>query len=98
MPFPIYQHPSLTVLVSDNAAFLGRLQTELGPAVTSKAFSDPREALAWLQGQHARSPQQQLFGCEGASLQANCVTLAVEQIFRIGFRPERFMLPSVVVF
>jgi CheY-like chemotaxis protein len=97
MRLPIYQHPSLTVLVNDNAAFLQRLESELGPAVTGKAFSDPREALAWLQRQHAEAPAEQLLACERASLQPHCVTLAVERIFRIGFRPERFMLPSVVV-
>jgi CheY-like chemotaxis protein len=97
MLLPIYQHPSLTVLVNDNAAFLQRLQSALGPAVTGMAFSDPREALEWVLRQHAGAPAEQLLACDGASLQPHGVTLAIERIFRIGFRPERFMLPSVVV-
>jgi CheY-like chemotaxis protein len=97
MLLPIYQHPSLTVLVHDNAAFLQRLQSALGPAVIGKPFSDPDEALAWLLRQHAGAPEEQLLSCDAATLQPHCVTLAVERIFRIGFRPERFMLPSVVV-
>ena len=100
MQLPIYQHPSLTVLVDDSEAFLARLQFELGAAVTSKAFSDPRGALAWLRRQHASAPREQLLlagGCDGACLHGHCVTLAVDRIFRIGFRPQRFMLPSVLV-
>jgi CheY-like chemotaxis protein len=101
MQLPIYQHPSLTVLVDDSEAFLVRLQFELGAAVTSKAFSDPRRALAWLRHQHAATPREQLLSAgvsDGAGMQQpHCVTLAVDRIFRIGFRPQRFMLPSVLV-
>jgi CheY-like chemotaxis protein len=100
MQLPIYQHPSLTVLVDESEAFLARLQFELGAAVTSKAFSDPRRALAWLRREHAATPREQLLSaavCDGACMHPHCVTLAVDRIFRIGFRPQRFMLPSVLV-
>jgi CheY-like chemotaxis protein len=101
MRLPIYQHPSLTVLVDDSEAFLARLQFGLGAAVTTKAFSDPREALAWLRRQHAAAPREQLLSasvCDAACMHQHCsVTLDVDRIFRIGFRPQRFMLPSVLV-
>ncbi len=100
MQLPIYQHPSLTVLVDDSEAFLARLQFELGAAVTSKAFSDPLGALGWLRRQHAATPREQLLSagvCDGACMHQHCVTLAVDRIFHIGFRPQRFMLPSVLV-
>jgi CheY-like chemotaxis protein len=101
MRLPIYQHPSLTVLVDDSEAFLARLQFELGAGVTSKAFSDPRRALDWLRGQHAAGQREQLLSasvCDSACMHQHCsVTLDVDRIFRIGFRPQRFMLPSVLV-
>ena len=100
MRLPIYQHPSLTVLVDDSEAFLARLQFELGAGVVSEAFSDPRKALAWLRRQHGAAPRDDLLSaaaCDGACTQRHCVTLDIARIFRIGFRPQRFMLPSVLV-
>ena len=101
MPLPIYQHPSLTVLVDDSAAFLARLQCELGEACTSKAFTNPHQALVWLRARHAAAPREQLLSasaCGGACAHQHCsVTIDVGRIFRIGFRPERFMLSSVLV-
>ena len=101
MRLPIYQHPSLTVLVDDSEAFLARLQFELGAAVVTKAFSDPRKALGWLRHQAASTPREQLLSasvCEAACMHRHCsVTFDVDRIFRIGFRPQRFMLPSVLV-
>lgn len=101
MRLPIYQHPSLTVLVDDSEAFLARLQFELGAAVVSKAFSDPRKALGWLRRQDASAPRDQLLSasvCEAVAMHSQCsVTLDLDRIFRIGFRPQRFMLPSVLV-
>lgn len=101
MRLPIYQHPSLTVLVDDSEAFLARLQFELGAAVVTKAFSDPHRALGWLRRQAASAPQEQLLAasvCDSACAHQHCsVTLDVDRISRIGFRPQRFMLPSVLV-
>jgi CheY-like chemotaxis protein len=100
MRLPIYQHPSLTVLVDDSTAYLARLQFELGPSVTSKPFDDPRKAIAWLHRQHAAAPHQQLMAasaCGAACTQQHCVAYHVGRIFRIGFRPDRFILPSVLV-
>jgi CheY-like chemotaxis protein len=100
MWLPIYQHPSLTVLVDDSAASLARLQSGLGPSITSKPFDDPREAIAWLRRQHAAAPRQQLAAasaCGAACTQQHCVAFDLGGIFRIGFRPDRFLLPSVLV-
>jgi CheY-like chemotaxis protein len=101
MQLPIYQHPSLTVLIVESAALLFRLQCELGAAVTSKAFIDPLGALSWLQGQYAAAPHEPLMAasvCGDAGMHQRCsVTLDVERIFRIGFQPQRFMRPSVLV-
>lgn len=95
MRLPIYQHPSLTVLVDDSEAFLARLQFALGAAVPSKAFTDPRQALGWLRSQQAAAPSEHL--SPAACGHPHCVALDVDRIYRLGFRPERFMLPSVLV-
>jgi CheY-like chemotaxis protein len=67
MRLPIYRHPSLTVLVDDSAAFLARLQRELGDAIATKAFSDPGAALGWMR-------EQDYIGCRLAP-----VVLVVDQ-------------------
>jgi CheY-like chemotaxis protein len=100
MRLPVYQHPSLTVLVDDSAASLARLQFQLGSALTSKPFDDPRAAIAWLRRQHESAPQQSLVSpsdCEAACTHQHCVAFNVDRICRIGFWPGRFMLPSVLV-
>jgi CheY-like chemotaxis protein len=101
MPLPIYQHPSLTVLVDDSAAFLARLRRELGGGLTCEGFTDPREALAWLRAHHAATPCEQLLSaseCGADYSHRHCgVTLDVGGIARIGLRPGRFSLPTVIV-
>lgn len=79
MRLPIYQHPSLTVLVDDSPAFLARLRQELGDAIATKAFSDPRAALDWLLRQERG------------------VAPDMGRVGGIGLRPERCMLPTVLV-
>ncbi|MDB5754701.1 MAG: hypothetical protein JWR56_1129 [Massilia sp.] len=100
MRLPMYRHPSLTVLVSDSEAYLASLQLQLGASVTSKPFDDPRKALAWLRRQHVAAPRQQLVSasaCCGACTHQHCVAFDVDRIYRFGFSPERFLLPSVLV-
>lgn len=102
MPLPIYQHPSLTVLVDDSDNFLRSLSFQLDPTLASKAFHDTSGALAWL---HYQSGQP----CESeAALSATfdtypqktaqcSVALDLDQIHRISFQARRFMTPSVLV-
>jgi CheY-like chemotaxis protein len=51
MRLPIIQHPSVTVLIDDSEAFLARLRHELGEAIATETFSEPRVALEWLRQQ-----------------------------------------------
>lgn len=99
---PVYQHPSLTVLVDDSDSFLHSLSFQLDPALASCAFADARHALDWLR-QHARLPV-----CDGIALAPSIdsaerpldqagIAFDVDQIFRIVLRPERFQVPTVVV-
>ncbi|RJG08538.1 response regulator [Massilia cavernae] len=102
MNLPIYQHPSLTVLIDDSDNFLRSLSFQLDPTLASKAFHDTRSALHWL--------RQQSGPCTGAerTLSASFdayprevpqygVALDLEQIHRISFQRKRFLTPSVVV-
>ena len=49
MTLPIYQHPTMTVLVDDSPNFLDSLRFQLGPAFPSIGFSDTAAAIAWLE-------------------------------------------------
>lgn len=103
MSLPIYQHPSLTVLIDDSDNFLRSLSFQLDPALASKAFHDTSSALAWLhqQGGGCGEPAE---GALSASYDTypretdQCsVALDLDQIHRISFQAQRFMTPSVLV-
>ena len=99
MQLPIYQHPSLTVLVDDSDSFLQSLSFQLDPALANLRFSDTRSALAWL---NAQSGIQEAALCATVdtypAAQQQCgIAFDVEQIHRIRFQRERFLTPSVLV-
>jgi CheY-like chemotaxis protein len=97
LSLPLYQHPSLTVLVGASEASLARLQCELGDTVNSKALTDPHTALAWLQANDAATRPEPLVSAGACVQQLFSVALDLGQIFRLAFQPGRFMLPSVLV-
>lgn len=102
MSLPIYQHPSLTVLVDDSDSFLRSLSFQLDPTLASRAFHDTRAALAWLRS-NSRSAEWQTapisasFDTNIRSLEQCSVALDVDQIYRISFQPDRFGIPTVLV-
>lgn len=99
---PVYQHPSLTILVDDSDSFLRSLSFQLDPALASRAFHDTSVALDWLR-RHARPPEWQRaplsasFDTNARSLEQAGMALDIDQIFRISFQPDRFAIPTVVV-
>ncbi|MGZ8291334.1 MAG: response regulator [Telluria sp.] len=102
MNLPIYQHPSLTVLIDDSDSFLRSLSFQLDPTLASKAFHDTRSALNWLRQQSGAGMEAE--GTLSASFDtyprevAQCsVALDLGQIHRISFQSRRFMTPSVLV-
>lgn len=97
MSLPMYQHPSLTLLVGANPAFLARLQSELGDTVTSEALADPRSARAWLQENELATSCEPLLSHHAGIDQLFSVALDLGRIIRRAFQPQRFMLPSVLV-
>lgn len=102
MTLPIYQHPSLTVLIDDSDSFLRSLSFQLDPMLASKSFHDTRSAFDWLCRQNAASSEHG--GALSASFdtyprsadQCN-VAFDIEQIHRISFEKQRFLTPSVLV-
>ena len=99
MQLPIYQHPSLTVLVDDSDSFLQSLSFQLDPGLANLRFSDTRSALAWL---NAQSGIQEAALCATvdtypAAQQQCSIAFDVDQIHRIRFQSQRFLTPSVLV-
>src|SRR4051812_28713831 len=102
MHLPIYQHPSLTVLVDDSDTFLRSLSFQLDPALASMSFHDARCALDWLLlfGHRTGRKNDRLaasFDTYPRSQEQCNVAFDIAHIHRIGFEPQRFMTPSVVV-
>jgi len=102
MTLPIYQHPTMTVLVDDSPSFLHSLRYQLGPGFPSIGFSDTGEAIAWLR-EHGAGPAA-LAGLLSPSVdtytlspQPYNIALHLEQVCGIRTRPQRFMTPSVLV-
>jgi CheY-like chemotaxis protein len=99
---PIYQHPSLTVLIDDSANFLRSLSFQLDPALPRKGFNSPKLALDWLREQSARPEQPTQLLCDNVDAyprlsRQRAVGMNLEQICQISLWEERFMTPSVLV-
>ncbi|WP_295992079.1 response regulator [Rugamonas sp.] len=101
MQFPIYSHPTLTVLVDDSDSFLKSLSFQLDPQLVSTTFYDSRSALAWLErqgGGRAGAPPLHVNYDTQNQAQDQCnVAVDLERIYRIAERSERFATPAVLV-
>lgn len=102
MSLPIFQHPSLTVLVDDSDSFLRSLSFQLDPALASIGFHDTRVALAWLHAHSGPSQQQGAtmkasFETNARSLEQCSVALDIDGIHGACFDADRFALPTVLV-
>ncbi|HEY0064544.1 MAG TPA: response regulator [Telluria sp.] len=101
MSLPIYQHPSLTVLIDDSDSFLKSLSFQLDPALASKSFHDTRSAIDWLDQQRSEGQRSDALHASydtypNAHEECN-IALDIDQIHRISFRRQRFATPSVLV-
>jgi CheY-like chemotaxis protein len=102
MTLPIYQHPTMTVLVDDSPSFLHSLRYQLGPAFPSIGFSDTGAAMAWLR-EHSAAPTalasllSPSVDTYTLSPQPYNIALHVEQVCGVRRQAERFMTPSVLV-
>ncbi|CAH0294892.1 hypothetical protein SRABI118_04191 [Massilia sp. Bi118] len=102
MTLPIFQHPTMTVLVDDSPSFIHSLRYQLGPGFPSIGFSDTGAAIAWLR-EHGSAPAA-LAGLLSPSVdtytlspQPYNIALHVEQVCGIRNQAQRFMTPSVLV-
>ena len=102
MTLPIYQHPTMTVLVDDSASFLHSLRFQLGPAFPSIAFSDTTEAIGWLR-EHSAAPAaladllSPSVDTYTLSPQPYNIAMHVEQVCGIRRHADRFLTPSTLV-
>jgi CheY-like chemotaxis protein len=102
MTLPIYQHPTMTVLVDDSPSFLHSLRFQLGTAFPSIGFSDTGAAIDWLRRHGATraaldgllSPSVDTYTL---SPQPYNIALHIEQVCGIRSDPRRFLTPSVLV-
>ncbi len=102
MHLPIYQHPSLTVLIDDSATFLRSLAFQLPASMTNLVFDDTDAALTWLRAASPVASMRQgglraSFDTYGRPPEQCNVAIDIEQICRTSLSPQRFMTPSVLV-
>ncbi|HTD04059.1 MAG TPA: hypothetical protein VK751_09660, partial [Undibacterium sp.] len=58
MSLPVYQHPTLTILIDDSQSFLDSLAFQLPPHMARKVFHDTHAALEWLRDAYRHSPSK----------------------------------------
>lgn len=99
---PVYQFPTLTVLVDDSQSFLDSLAFQLSPQLECKAFHDPRAAISWLR-QAYRHPAKEDgpirvgFDEDSDSLERRNVSIYLDRIYRTVMDRQRFNVPAVLV-
>lgn len=99
---PVYQHPTLAVLIDDSQSFLDSLSFQLHPQLARKVFHDTRVALDWLHQAHRYfSNQNQAIRVshdeQSLSFERRTVSVEIDQIYRMVMNRQRFLMPSVLV-
>lgn len=99
---PVYQHPTLTVLIDDSQRFLDSLAFQLHPQLARKTFHDTHVALEWLQQAHRQlanrnQPIRVNFDEQTLSFERRTVAVEIDQIYRMVMNRQRFLMPSVLV-
>jgi CheY-like chemotaxis protein len=99
---PVYQHPTLTVLVDDSASFIASVEFQMDPALAVKSFQDPNEALRWLSAAYSISEGKCLpirvgYDDQTLSFERRTIALDIDHIYRIAMETDRFNFPAVIV-
>lgn len=100
---PVYQHPTLTVLVDDSKSFLDSLAFQLNPHFARQTFHDPQAALDWFQHAHWHSTQKINEPIHvGYDERTDCferrsASIDLERIYGVVLDRKRFDIPSVLV-
>jgi CheY-like chemotaxis protein len=99
---PVYQHPTLVILVDDSPSFIESLEFQMNPSIAVKSFQDASEALRWLDASYNVTQEKWLpirvgYDEQTLSFERRTIALDVDQIYRIVMDPQRFYAPAVVV-
>ncbi len=99
---PVYQHPTLVILVDDSSSFIESLEFQINPAIAVKSFQDVHEAFRWLFASYDATQEKCLpirvgYDEQTLSFERRTIALDVDQIYRIVMDPRRFHAPAVVV-
>jgi CheY-like chemotaxis protein len=99
---PVYQYPTMTVLIDDSQSFLKSLAFHLQAQRACKVFHDAQRAIDWLCQSHRQSakltePIRVNYDEENLSFERRIVTIDLDQIHRQVMNPQRFLMPSVLV-
>jgi len=101
---PVYQYPTVTVLVDDSQSFLDSLVFQLAPQMGCKAFCNAGSALDWVRQSYRQHPFSDGNGLIRVGYDENSdflerrnVSIYLDRIYRIVMDRTRFALPSVLV-
>lgn len=99
---PVYQHPTLVVLIDDSRSLIESLEFQMNPMIAVKSFQDAHEALGWLRASHAVGKDKILpirvgYDQEIPSFERRTISLDVDGVYRIALDARRFYTPAVVV-
>jgi len=98
---PVYQHPTLTVLIDDSPSFLDSLVFQLSPHVAHKVFHDTQAAISWLHHAHRHSikndPIRVGYDEESDSLERRSASIDLDRIYHVVTNRQRFNMPTVLV-
>lgn len=100
---PVYQHPSLTVLVDDSQSFLDSIAFQLNSRFVHTAFHDAQAAINWLRHEFRHSAKNMndpicVGYDEGTdSLDRRSASIETDWIYRTAMNRQRFNTPAVLV-
>lgn len=100
---PVYRHPTMTVLIDDDRTSLVTLQYQIDTSIATKTFNRARVALTWIVECFNKVVQLGDMSASRVDAQSEALVAvggvddALEQIYHYVGKPERFLLPTVVV-
>lgn len=100
---PVYQHPTLTVLIDDSKSFLDSLAFQMNPHLARKVFHDAQAAINWLHHAHLHSiknknePIRVGYDEQTESFERRSASIDLDRIYRVVLDQQRFYMPTVLV-
>ena len=98
LTLPLYQHPTLVIMVDDSASFVASLEFQMNPNLPVRSFSGSVEALRWIFASFRRrqeEPGPMLRSEPGMNGRSGMASL--RQLYQTVLDPRRFDAPAVVV-